>query len=58
MERKKWYLSKTLWLNTLGMAIAIVQVLQGEPWFPLERQLMILAILNAITRFLTSKPIR
>lgn len=46
--------SKTMWLNTIGCTIAIIQVLEGEPWFPPEYQVLILGILNAIVRFLTN----
>ncbi len=54
---KKWWESKTFWLNALALIIVIVQALQQEPWFNPEYQVLILAILNAILRFVTSKPI-
>jgi len=55
MATKKWYLSKTLLLNVLGVAVVIVQALQGQAWFNPELQVLILAVLNAVLRFLTNK---
>ena len=46
--------SKTLWLNVIACVIAIIQVLEAEPWFNPEVQVLILAVLNAIVRFLTT----
>ena len=57
METKSWYLSKTLWLNILGGVVVLVQYLQGQPWFDPELQVLILAILNAVMRFITNKPL-
>jgi len=57
MISKKWYFSKTLWLNILASAIAIVQALQGQPWINPEIQIFILAILNAILRLITNQAI-
>jgi len=54
---KNWYLSKTVWLNILASAVAIVQSLQGQPWINPEYQVLILAILNAIVRLLTNSAI-
>jgi len=50
---KKWYQSKTLYLNVIGAAVAIVQALQGQPWIDPEIQVLILAVLNALLRFIT-----
>jgi len=54
---KNWYLSKTVWLNILASAVAIIQSLQGQPWINPEYQVLILAILNAIVRLLTNSAI-
>lgn len=54
---KKWYLSKTLWLNALGAAIAIVQGIQGQSWINPELQVLILTVLNAALRFSTNQAI-
>lgn len=34
MEKKPWYLSKTLWLNTLTIIIAIAAELSIDPRVP------------------------
>lgn len=53
---KKWYTSKTLWLNVLGI-VAIV--LQTQIGFVLsaELQTSVLAILNVVLRIVTKEPI-
>lgn len=53
---KKWYLSKTLWVN----AIAIVAlVLQAQFGFVIggEEQLAILAVVNLVLRAVTKEPL-
>ena len=50
--------SKTEWINALAAIIAIVQAFQGQPWFNVELQLLILAVLNACLRFLTNTGLR
>jgi len=57
MGSKRWFLSRTEWLNVIGAAIAIVQILQGSAWISPETQILILAILNAILRFMTNTAI-
>ena len=57
MEAKHFWASKTLWLNVLGIAVIVVQTIQGEVWINPEIQILILAVLNAVMRFLTSQPI-
>ena len=54
---KSWYKSKTIWLNILATAIVIVQAIQGQAWVNPEIQVFILAVLNAIVRFMTNQPI-
>uniref|UniRef100_A0A6M3L1D3 Uncharacterized protein n=1 Tax=viral metagenome TaxID=1070528 RepID=A0A6M3L1D3_9ZZZZ len=54
---KKWWASKTLWLNVLATIITIIQALQGQAWVNPEYQILVLAILNAIVRLLTNTSI-
>jgi len=54
---KKWWMSKTVRLNVLAGLLAIVQALQGQPWFNPEVQVLILAVLNALVRLLTNTAI-
>jgi len=54
---KKWYFSKTVWVQILAVIIGGIQAIQGQSWLPIETQLVILAMLNIIVRFLTNQPI-
>jgi hypothetical protein len=54
---KKWYKSKTLWLNILAILAFIVQTLEGQAWFPPLYQVLILGVLNMIVRMITTQPI-
>jgi len=54
---KQWYLSKTIWLNIIAMAIGIIQAAQGQVWFNPEWQVFILAVLNGLVRLLTNTAI-
>jgi len=54
---KSFWQSKTLWLNILAAAIAIVQAVQGQPWVNPEYQVFALAVLNALVRLLTNTAI-
>ena len=57
MLPKHWWKSKTLWLNVIAVLILIVQSIQQEPWVKPEYQVLALAILNGIMRFLTKTPV-
>lgn len=54
---KKWWQSKTLWLNIIAVIIVLVQVGMQSAWIKPEYQVAILAILNAFVRLLTNQPI-
>ncbi len=54
---KKWYQSKTIWLQVLAVIIAGIQALQGAAWLNPEYQIAILAVLNIIVRLITNQPI-
>ncbi len=54
---KKWYKSRTLWLNILAILAFVVQTLEGQAWFPPLYQVLILGILNMIVRMITTQPI-
>lgn len=53
---KKWYFSKTLWVNV--MAIAVI-VAQGQFGYVVsaDKQVAIMGIINFILRFATKEPI-
>lgn len=51
---KKWYLSKTLWINLIAMGALIAQVYNGFIISP-EEQLAILAVINLAVRLITKE---
>ena len=53
---KKWYESKTLWLNLIAIASIVLQSHTGL-YLPMELQLLILSTINIILRSITHKPI-
>lgn len=57
MENKKWFLSKTLWVNAIGIVAIIAQSVTGHEVMNLELQASILAGINMILRFLTKQPV-
>ena len=54
MNTKRWYTSKTLWVNLLAIAALVVQ---GEFGYILdaEAQAVILAVINFLLRIVTKK---
>ena len=50
---KKWYQSKTLWVNVVAIVIVGVQSLAGTSFVPTQIQVAIMAVLNIILRALT-----
>lgn len=52
---KKWYLSKTLWVNAIALAAIIVQSVTGNDLLGPEVQGGILAIINLILRVVTKE---
>lgn len=46
--------SKTVWLNAIAVAVAIVQLAQQQAWINPELQAGILGVLNLILRLLTN----
>jgi hypothetical protein len=54
---KKWYKSKTIWLQVIAVIIGGIQALEGSAWIPVEYQVAILAVLNIIVRLITSVPV-
>lgn len=54
---KKFYKSKTFWVNVLALASIVVQSQTGFI-IPPELQAGILSILNGVLRFTTTEPIQ
>ena len=57
MEAKRWFESRTLWLNAVAVALIVAQALQGQAWIDPEYQVFAVAVLNAIMRLITNKPL-
>ena len=56
MENKKWFLSKTFWINILAIVALIIQTQTGFVFSP-EAQVSVLALLNIVLRAVTKAPI-
>lgn len=54
---KKWYLSKTLWVNVLSLAGIGLQAITGKEALPPEAQLALLGAINVVLRIVTNQPI-
>jgi hypothetical protein len=52
---KKWYLSKTLWVNVVALVAIIAQGVTGKDVLAPEVQGSILAIINLILRAVTKQ---
>ena len=57
METKKWYTSKTLWANAIGIVAIIIQGVTGNEVISIEYQAVILGFINMILRFITKEPV-
>lgn len=55
MTTKPWYLSKTIWLNILVLAISILSFIQANPG--VGALLLAIGVLGIIARFLTTTSI-
>ena len=55
---KKWYQSKTIGANVIIVLGVVAQVLTGTTIFDPDLQVAIVAIINAVLRFMTKGPIQ
>lgn len=57
MGGKKWYLSKTLWVNVISL---VALLLQEQIGFALttEETAGILVVINLVMRFITKQPLK
>ena len=53
MNEKKWYASKTLWVNVLAVAAIVAQGLTGQQIISPAMQGVILGIINMVLRLVT-----
>ena len=54
---KKWYASKTLWINLIAVGAILAQYTTGNEVIDAEAQTLILALINLIVRIYTGKPL-
>lgn len=54
---KKWYRSKTIWANVVGIIAILAQYQTGEDIIPPETQASILAVINVLLRLITKEGI-
>ncbi len=54
---KTLFTSKTFWVNLVAIAAIVSQYVVGFEVFPMEAQAGILALVNAVLRLATRKPI-
>ena len=60
MKAKKWYESKTLWVNVIVVALAALTALTNQGDLPAEWEAIVaavIAVLNIGLRFVTNRPI-
>jgi hypothetical protein len=54
---KKWWTSKTMWVNVISLIAIVGQGLTGKELIPLEAQGSILAGINMVLRMVTNGPV-
>jgi hypothetical protein len=52
---KRWYLSKTLWVNLIAILAISLQGYYGKEVISTDLQAMILGVINIILRSITNK---
>jgi hypothetical protein len=50
---KNWYESKTLWINFVALAAAVIQGITGKEYVTYETQGVVLTLINIILRLVT-----
>lgn len=53
---KRWYLSKTLWVNAIALVALFLQSQYGFV-IDAEEQVAIVAVINLVLRFVTKQPL-
>lgn len=52
---KKWYRSKTIWINGLVFLGALISGITGENWLDGEAQLIVLSLVDFVLRIITKQ---
>ena len=50
---KKWYQSKTMWVNGLAAIAVLIQAITGVAWLDAELQASLIVIVNVVLRLVT-----
>jgi len=57
MEKKRWFESRTVWVNILMAGGILAQTLTGDAWLDAEAQGAIVVVVNLVLRLITGKPL-
>lgn len=57
VEAKKWYHSRTLWVNVIMAVAVIIQTATGHEVIDTEAQTGLLAFINILLRIVTKVPL-
>jgi len=57
VEGKKWYLSRTIWVNLIALAALLLQT-EGGIALTSEETAGILVVINLILRMITKQPLK
>lgn len=52
---KKWYESRTLWFNLVGLLVVVLEYFSQVNWFDPQLLATLLGLGNAVLRFRTSE---
>lgn len=60
MKTKRWYASKTLWLNIITAVASVLMLLAHDPYWASQATYLLMAssVLNAVLRVLTDTEIK
>jgi hypothetical protein len=54
---KKWYTSKTLWVNFISLLAMVIHGITGVEWLSIEVQATLLSVINILLRVVTKEEI-
>ena len=58
MKNKKWWTSKTLWVNALAFAGILIQKLTGQDLLDAKMQVQLIVIINVLLRLITDSRLK
>jgi len=57
MINKKWFLSKTVWVNVIALIGVMLQAIYNKEVIPVELQATIISVINLFLRTITKENI-